>query len=122
MGAHVPLALVTKLKVSTGAPEIASEGGLLRSIVFLNVRGRDMGGFVTEAKQVLEKQLKLPAGYYVAWSGQWENQLKMEQRMKLLIPMGLIIIFILLYFTFHSALEACMASPFNPVEILVPSG
>jgi len=108
MGAHVPLALVTKLKVSTGAPEIASEGGLLRSIVFLNVRGRDMGGFVTEAKQVLEKQLKLPAGYYVAWSGQWENQLKMEQRMKLLIPMGLIIIFILLYFTFHSALEACM--------------
>ena len=108
MGAHVPLALVTKLKVSTGAPEIASEGGLLRSIVFLNVRGRDMGGFVTEAKQVLEKQLKLPAGYYVAWSGQWENQLRMEQRMKLLIPMGLIIIFILLYFTFHSALEACM--------------
>ncbi len=108
MGAHVPLALVTKLKVSTGAPEIASEGGLLRSIVFLNVRGRDMGGFVTEAKQVLEKQLKLPAGYYVAWSGQWENQVKMEQRMKVLIPMGLLIIFILLYFTFHSALEACM--------------
>jgi Cu(I)/Ag(I) efflux system membrane protein CusA/SilA len=108
MGAHVPLALVTKLKVSTGAPEIASEGGLLRSIVFLNVRGRDMGGFVTEAKQVLEKQLKLPAGYYVAWSGQWENQVKMEQRMKVLIPLGLLIIFILLYFTFHSALEACM--------------
>jgi Cu(I)/Ag(I) efflux system membrane protein CusA/SilA len=67
-----------------------------------------MGGFVTEAKQVLEKKLKLPAGYYVAWSGQWENQLKMQQRMKILIPMGLLIIFILLYFTFHSALEACM--------------
>ena len=67
-----------------------------------------MGGFVTEAKQVLEKQLKLPAGYYVAWSGQWENQVKMQQRMKILIPMGLLIIFILLYFTFHSALEASM--------------
>ena len=107
-GAQVPMSLVTRLKVSTGAPEISSEGGLLRSIVFLNVRGRDMGGFVTDAKQALEKQLKLPPGYYVAWSGQWENQVKMQQRMKLLIPMGLLIIFILLYFTFHSALEASM--------------
>ena len=105
---QVPLSLVTRLKVSTGAPEINSEGGLLRSIVFLNVRGRDMGGFVGEAKSVLEKQLKLPPGYYIGWSGQWENQLKMEQRMKLLIPMGLLIIFILLYFTFHSVLEAGM--------------
>ncbi len=107
-GAQVPLSLVTKLKVSTGAPEINSEGGLLRSIVFLNVRGRDMGGFVTDAKQVLEKQLKLPPGYYVAWSGQWENQIRAKERLKLLVPAGMVIIFILLYFTFHSALEACM--------------
>jgi Cu(I)/Ag(I) efflux system membrane protein CusA/SilA len=107
-GAQVPLSLVTRLKVSTGAPEINSEGGLLRSIVFLNVRGRDMGGFVTEAKQLLEKQLKIPAGYYVAWSGQWENQLRAKARLQILVPMGILIIFILLYFTFHSALEACM--------------
>ncbi|MGA7828324.1 MAG: CusA/CzcA family heavy metal efflux RND transporter, partial [Geobacteraceae bacterium] len=73
-GAQIPLSMVTKIKVSTGAPMIESEGGLLRSIVFLNVRGRDMGGFVTEAQQVLAKKLKLPSGYYVAWSGQWENQ------------------------------------------------
>ena len=107
-GAQVPLSLVTKLKVSTGAPEINSEGGLLRSIVFLNVRGRDMGGFVGEAKQVLEKKLKLPAGYYVAWSGQWENQVRAKQRLQILVPAGMLIIFILLYFTFHSALEASM--------------
>ncbi len=107
-GAQVPLSLVTKLKVSTGAPEINSEGGLLRSIVFLNVRGRDMGSFVTDAKQVLEKQLKLPPGYYVAWSGQWENQIRAKERLKLLVPAGMLIIFILLYFTFHSALEASM--------------
>jgi Cu(I)/Ag(I) efflux system membrane protein CusA/SilA len=107
-GAQVPLSLVTKVKVSTGAPEIASEGGLLRSIVFLNVRGRDMGGFVTEAKQVLEKKLELPSGYYVAWSGQWENQVRAKKRLQILVPAGLLIIFILLYFTFHSALEASM--------------
>ncbi|QOX80060.1 efflux RND transporter permease subunit [Trichlorobacter lovleyi] len=107
-GSQVPLSLVTRLKVSTGAPEINSEGGLLRSIVFLNVRGRDMGGFVNEAKQVLDKQLKLPPGYYVAWSGQWENQVRAKARLQLLVPLGMVIIFILLYFTFHSALEASM--------------
>ncbi|KAF0220572.1 MAG: Cu(I)/Ag(I) efflux system membrane protein [Geobacteraceae bacterium] len=107
-GVQVPLSLVTKLKVSTGAPEINSEGGLLRSIVFLNVRGRDMGGFVGEAKQALERELKLPAGYYTAWAGQWENQIRAKKRLQLLVPAGIVIIFILLYFTFHSALEAAM--------------
>jgi Cu(I)/Ag(I) efflux system membrane protein CusA/SilA len=107
-GAQIPLSLVTKITVTTGAPEIQSEGGLLRSIVFLNVRGRDMGGFVTQAKEVLEKKLKLPAGYYVAWSGQWENQVRAKKRLEILVPLGMLIIFILLYFTFHSALEACM--------------
>jgi Cu(I)/Ag(I) efflux system membrane protein CusA/SilA len=107
-GAQVPLSLVTRLKISTGAPEINSEGGLLRSLVFLNVRGRDMGGFVTEAKQVLEKNLKLPPGYYVTWSGQWENQIRAKARLQVLIPLGMVIIFILLFFTFHSALEASM--------------
>ncbi|BEH10683.1 MULTISPECIES: efflux RND transporter permease subunit [Geobacter] len=107
-GVQVPLSQVTKLKVSTGAPEIASEGGLLRSIVFLNVRGRDMGSFMKDAQAVVEKQLKLPPGYYVSWSGQWENQVRAKARLQVLIPAGIVIIFILLYFTFHSALEASM--------------
>jgi copper/silver efflux system protein len=107
-GVQVPLSLLTTVSLSTGAPEIASEGGLLRSIVFLNVRGRDMGGFMGEAKQVLEKQLRLPAGYYVAWSGQWENQERAKNRLQILIPLGLVIIFTILYFTFKSAIEASM--------------
>jgi Cu(I)/Ag(I) efflux system membrane protein CusA/SilA len=107
-GSQIPLSLVTKLKISTGAPEINSEGGLLRSLVYLNVRGRDMGGFVTKAKQVLEQKLKLPAGYYVTWSGQWENQIRAKARLQVLIPLGMVIIFILLFFTFHSAIEASM--------------
>jgi len=107
-GAQVPLSLVTNMKISTGAPEINSEGGLLRSLVYLNVRGRDMGSFVTEAKQVLEQKLKLPVGYYVAWSGQWENQIRAKERLQVLIPLGMVIIFILLYFTFKSVLEASM--------------
>jgi len=106
--AQIPLEMVAKFGVSTGAPEISSEGGLLRSIVFLNVRGRDMGGFVEDAKTVLDRELKLPAGYYVAWSGQWENQVRAKERLKILVPAGLLIIFVLLYFTFHSAIEASM--------------
>ncbi|NVN92814.1 MAG: efflux RND transporter permease subunit, partial [Desulfuromonadales bacterium] len=105
---QVPLSQVTRLKISGGAPEINSEGGLLRSLVFLNVRGRDMGGFVNEAKQTLEKNLKLPPGYYLVWSGQWENQIRAKARLQILIPLGLVIIFVLLFFTFHSALEAGM--------------
>jgi copper/silver efflux system protein len=107
-GAQVPLSLVTKLKISPGAPEINSEGGLLRSLVYINVRGRDMGGFVNEAKQALDKQLKVPPGYYVEWTGQWENQIRAKKRLQILIPIGILIIFTLLYFTFHSALEASM--------------
>ncbi len=107
-GTQIPLSLVTTMKITTGAPEINSEGGLLRSLVYLNVRGRDMGGFVTEAKQVLEQKLKLPSGYYVTWSGQWENQIRAKERLQVLIPLGMVIIFILLYFTFQSLLEASM--------------
>src|SRR6185369_16257139 len=115
---QVPLSLVTKVTVSTGAPEINSEGGLLRSIVFLNVRGRDMGGFVNAAKQVLEEKRELPAGYYLTWSGQWENQVRAKQRLQLLIPLGIIIIFILLYFTFRSALEAGMVMLSVPFALI----
>lgn len=107
-GTQIPLSQVTHISVATGAPEINSEGGMLRTIVFLNVRGRDMGGFVTEAKAILEKKLRLPPGYYLTWSGQWEHQVRAKERLLLLVPIGLVVIFILLYFTFGSMLEALM--------------
>lgn len=107
-GAQVPLSQVTRLKVSTGAPELASEGGLLRSIVFLNVRGRDMGAVMTDAREALEKNLKMPPGYYYSWAGQWEDQIKVKKRLQILLPIGLVIIFVILYFTFRSGIEALM--------------
>ncbi len=107
-GQMVPLALVTDISTSSAPPEINSEGGMLRSLVFLNVRGRDMGSFVDEAKDLLNKQLQLPAGYSIVCSGQWENQLRARARLQLLIPVGLVIIFVLLYFIFRSAREAAM--------------
>ncbi len=107
-GSQIPLALVTKLRISSGAPEIASEGGLLRTLVFLNVRGRDLGSFVDEAKAALAKELKFPPGSYMSWTGQWENQLRAKKRLLFLVPLGILIIFALLYVTFRSAQEAAM--------------
>jgi Cu(I)/Ag(I) efflux system membrane protein CusA/SilA len=105
---HIPLAQLASIKVDPGPDMINSENGLLRSVVFLNVRGRDMGSFVEEAQAKLAAGLKLPPGYYVSWSGTWENQVRATKRLHILVPLGLAIIFILLYFTFHSAKEAVM--------------
>ena len=85
---------------------ISSENAQLRSIVFLNVRGRDMGGFVEEAKEVLSRELQLPAGYTVQWSGQWENQVRAKERLTLLMPIVFLIIYVMLYLVTKDFLEA----------------
>lgn len=105
---RVPLSALADVRVTSGAPMISSENTMLRSIVYLNVRGRDMGSFVDEARQTLSKRMNLPTGYFIAWSGQYENQIRANQRLTLLIPIVLLIIAILLYFTFHSVSSAVM--------------
>jgi Cu(I)/Ag(I) efflux system membrane protein CusA/SilA len=107
-GAQVPLEQLADIRFSSGPPMISSEASLLRSLVLLNVRGRDVGSFVEEADARLKAQLRLPSGYYYTWSGQFENQERFRKRLQLVLPIVLIIIFALLYFTFHSALEASM--------------
>jgi Cu(I)/Ag(I) efflux system membrane protein CusA/SilA len=114
----VPLTQLATIRQVPGPPMINSENALLRSIVYLNVRGRDMGSFVHEAKQALEHQLALPAGYYVAWSGQYENQLRAKARLQLIIPFVFVIIFVMLYFTFKSALEAAMVMLSVPFALI----
>ena len=115
---YVPLAQLAMIRRSPGPPMINSENSLLRSIVFLNVRGRDMGSFVEEAKDVLTKKLKLPPGYYVSWSGQYENQIRAKHRIELLLPVVFVIIFVMLYFTFKSALEALMVMLSVPFALI----
>jgi len=107
-GQQIPLSQLADIRVEDGPPMISSENSLPRSIVYLNVRGRDMGGFVEEAKKTLGQQLKLPPGYFLQWSGQWENQVRAKQRLTLIVPIGLVVIYILLYFIFHSFTEALL--------------
>ncbi len=114
-GAVVPLAQLAEIRTVEGATMINSENGLLRGTVLLNVRGRDIGSFVEEAKKEITKQVQLPAGYYLAWSGQYENQQRARDRLLIVVPLVLIVIFGLLYLTYHSAIEAAhvlMAVPF----------
>jgi Cu(I)/Ag(I) efflux system membrane protein CusA/SilA len=77
-----------------------------------------MGGFVNDAKAALDKHLKLPPGYYVAWSGQYENQIRAKKRIEIVLPIVFFIIFIMLYFTFKSALEASMVMLSVPFALI----
>ena len=105
---QIPLGELADIKITSGPPMISSEDALLRSVVFLNVRDRDMGSFVNEAKEVLDKDFtpSLPKGYFYTWSGQWENQIRAKKRLEIIIPIVFIIIFVMLYFTFKNFLEA----------------
>ncbi len=114
-GMTIPLSQVANIRSTTGASMIQSENGLLKGTVLLNVRGRDLGSFVAEADQTVKQNVKLPAGYYISWSGQFENQQRAKQRLLLVVPIVLIVIFGLLYMTYGSAIEAAhvlMAVPF----------
>src|SRR5581483_3275693 len=112
---QIPLGQLADIRGESGPFMISSENGLLRSTVLLNVRGRDVGSFVDEAKRVVNDQIKLPAGYYFQWSGQYENQIRAKERLQIVLPIVLMIIFVLLYLTYHSFLEAAhvlLAVPF----------
>jgi Cu(I)/Ag(I) efflux system membrane protein CusA/SilA len=105
-GEQVPLAQVAQFEHERGAAMITSENGLLLATVLLNIQGRDVGGFVADAQAAVASRVTLPPGYFLGWSGQYENQQRARQRLQLIIPLVLIVIFTLLYFTYHSALEA----------------
>lgn len=114
-GVPVPLAQLADIRTVEGPSMIQSENGLLRGTVLLSVRGRDIGGFVEEAKEVIARRVRMPAGYYFQWSGQYENQERARKRLLVVVPVVILIIFATLYLTYNSALEAAhvlLAVPF----------
>ena len=103
----IPLEAVADISISEGPPMINSENALLRGTVLFNVRDRDLGGTVQEAQIKLDHMLtKLPKGYFLEWSGQYENLIRSEKTLKLILPVVVLIIFICMYMAFHSAREA----------------
>jgi Cu(I)/Ag(I) efflux system membrane protein CusA/SilA len=104
--AYVPLSELADLKIITGPPMISSENGQLRAIVYMNVRGRDMGGTMEDAKKIISDNLKLPPGYSYTWSGQYEHKVRAQRTLTYIMPIVFLIVFVLLYFTFKDYVEA----------------
>jgi Cu(I)/Ag(I) efflux system membrane protein CusA/SilA len=115
----VPLSAVAEVSVTEGPPMINSENAMLRGTLLFNIRGRDMGSTVSEAKERLEEAVKqLPQGYYIEWSGQYENQVRAQNRLKIIIPIVLVVIFMILYFTFKSMREVLIVLSAIPVALV----
>lgn len=107
---EVPLSSVADVKFADGPPMITSENAMLRGAVLFNVRGRDLGGTVSEAINKMSKSNGiLPQGYYLEWSGQYENLIRGQQTLMWIAPVVLVIIFFSLYFAFHSIREAFLS-------------
>jgi Cu(I)/Ag(I) efflux system membrane protein CusA/SilA len=114
---HVPLAQLADIKVMRGPTNIKSEEGLLAEYVYVDFAGRDVGGYVNEAKKRVAS-LKIPEGYRLQWSGEYEYLVKTQQRLKLVIPLTLLIIFVLIYFNTRSVTKTVivlLAVPFSLV-------
>ena len=114
-GKFIPLGQVATIRRNTGPSEIASENGRLRLFVQANVQDRDLGGFVNEVKDRITREVKLEKGMTIEYSGAYENQIRAQRTLTLIVPSVLVIIFLLLYIVYHSAKEAAhviLAVPF----------
>lgn len=103
----IPLSAVADIRLTEGPPMINSENAMLRGTVLFNVRDRDLGSTVKEAQAKLNNMVnKMPKGYFVEWSGQYENLIRGEQTLKMIMPLVLVVIFLSMYFAFNSYREA----------------
>ncbi|PWB48237.1 MAG: CusA/CzcA family heavy metal efflux RND transporter [Nitrosomonadales bacterium] len=103
--AMIPIGQLATVKIVNGAPSIRTENALLSAYIYVDIRGRDIGSYVREAQQAVRDRVKFPPGYYAAWSGQFEYMQRAKEKMKIVIPVTLAIIFTLLYLNFRRLTE-----------------
>src|SRR5208337_3125955 len=117
-GAQIPLAQIADIRMKTGPGMIRDENGRLSGYVYVDVAGRDIGSYVRDAKRVVLEKVKVPAGYQLVWSGQYEYMERVRERLKLVVPITLFIVFLLLYFNTGSAVKTfiiLLAVPFSAI-------
>lgn len=117
-GAQVPLGQIADIRMKTGPGMIRDENGRLSGYVYVDVSGRDIGSYVRDAKKAVENKVKVPAGYELVWSGQYEFMQRVTQRLKFVVPITLFIVFLLLYFNTGSAIKTMiilLAVPFSAI-------
>jgi len=115
--AYVPLGALASVKISEGPNQISRENGKRRVVVQANVRGRDLGSFVEEAEQKINEQIKLPAGYWINWGGQFENLIAARERLMIVVPVALLLIFLLLFATFNSMKHSILVFTGVPLSL-----
>ena len=104
-GAMVPLGQIARIAITKGPPAIRTENALLSAYIFVDIRGRDIGSYVADAQKAVRANVRFPAGYYITWSGQFEYMQRAIDKLKIVVPVTLLIIFMLLYFNFGRLTE-----------------
>ncbi|SDQ34747.1 cobalt-zinc-cadmium resistance protein CzcA [Chryseobacterium soldanellicola] len=117
-GTQVPLSQVANIEYKLGPAQISREAGKRRIVIGFNVKGRDVESVVKDIQQKLEKDVKLPSGYYFTYGGQFENLKEASQRLMIAVPVSLLLIFMLLYFTFHSFKQATLIFTAIPMSAI----
>lgn len=117
-GARIPLAQVADISLVEGPAQISREDTRRRIVVELNVRGRDIGSFVKDAQSAIDREIKLPAAYYIKWGGQFENLQRASERLLIVVPLALFLIFVLLFTTFNSLKQAALIYTGIPFAIV----
>ena len=116
----VPLGAVAEIQIAEGPNQVSRENGKRRIVVQANVRGRDLGSFVAEAQARIDRDVQLPAGYWLAWGGQFENLIAAQKRLALVVPLALLLIFVFLYGTFRSLKHSVLV--FTGVPLALTGG
>lgn len=114
---YVPLGAVAKIVIAEGPNQISRENGKRRVVVQANVRGRDMGSFVADAQRRIDSEVKLPAGYWMTWGGQFENLIAAKDRLMIVVPVALLLIFLMLFATFNSVKDSLLVFTGIPLAL-----
>ncbi|HUP20426.1 MAG TPA: efflux RND transporter permease subunit, partial [Gemmatimonadota bacterium] len=117
-GAQVPLGLLAEVRFAAGPPMIKSENARLHALVYVDVRGRDIGSFVEEARGRLDRELELPAGYTLEWGGQYQHMQEANRRLRWMVPLTIGIIFLLLWGNFRSVAESAIVMLSLPFALI----
>jgi len=114
----IPMNEVAEIKIADTFSDIRRESAKKRAAVLVNVRGRDTQSFVDEAKETVERELKIPAGYYVEWGGSFKNLEKAKQRLAVLVPLALVLVLMMIYMAFGSLLQTIMVASCIPMALV----
>jgi Cu(I)/Ag(I) efflux system membrane protein CusA/SilA len=117
-GAHIPLEQLAEIRVTTGPSMIRDENGSLAGIVYVDVVGQDLGSYVEQAKRLIAEKVKFPPGYSLGWAGSYQYLLRAKERLKIVVPLTILLIFVLLYFNFKSVARSLLVMLTVPFSLV----